>query len=481
MTIFPNPYDPQYPAGWFHSMTVTVDPSGTNGDSSLGGGWASFSLVVYTQTWEFIKAAGFSPRYFRKNASESWPAATLSRPWTPLGSAQIANWMKNCKDQGPCTLTIEVDVSAGYRTGTTSVSFIFYNVVPTTWSAPTYSMPGSTAYAEGASESIQFEYNAYDITTTPATGPQFTSTATAAPQAKLRILLGGAKAADPLAALTAWIRTGTVMGAGTAAGADAVEGLSGFDPAINFWLPPERIKIDKGSAWSISSTPSADGSGPAEWKGTDPMKLSFDYVLTSLASETNQVRNSSNSSKPGGSTFNDKSSWGYDLAEANKQSIQNQINQLFSLLEADQSISLVTGLRMPPLVMFEFGTFISPVSYVSKVDMTIEKFNSNGDPTRAAGSITITQYPVPEALQNPTSGGIAAEDQALLYDGDSLPHVAYRYYRQPSRWRDLAAANGIDDPLRLTVGRRVSVPPAAALPARTEGGVERISRRPRRS
>ena len=81
--IVTHPYDPQYPAGYFKSMSITITlPPGSSGgyDVHLGGGWASFNLGGYTQTWEFNKAAGFSPRYFRKNPSEDWPPATLSSP-----------------------------------------------------------------------------------------------------------------------------------------------------------------------------------------------------------------------------------------------------------------------------------------------------------------------------------------------------------------------------------------------------------------
>jgi hypothetical protein len=154
-------------------------------------------------------------------------------------------------------------------------------------------------------------------------------------------------------------------------------------------------------------------------------------------------------------------------------SIQPQIDQLLSLLEADQLLGLWPGLKMPPLVIFEFGNFISPVCYVTSVDMQVEQFDSDGNPRRATGSISLTQYPLPEAYQNPTSGGLVSEQQAQLYPGDCLAHVAYRFYRSPARWRDLAESNNVDDPLRLAGGSRLAVPNVTTLPTRTEGGVVR--------
>ena len=43
--------------------------------------------------------------------------------------------------------------------------------------------------------------------------------------------------------------------------------------------------------------------------------------------------------------------------------------------------------------------------------------------------------------------------------GDSLHSVAQREYGKPALWRGLAAANGIDDPLRVPVGTSVLIPP----------------------
>ena len=45
-----------------------------------------------------------------------------------------------------------------------------------------------------------------------------------------------------------------------------------------------------------------------------------------------------------------------------------------------------------------------------------------------------------------------------------------RAYHQPSHWRDIADANGIDDPLRVRAGRTLVVPDKATLPRRGESG-----------
>ena len=43
-------------------------------------------------------------------------------------------------------------------------------------------------------------------------------------------------------------------------------------------------------------------------------------------------------------------------------------------------------------------------------------------------------------------------------DGDSLPSIAYDAYGDPTRWRPIAEANGIDNPLSLRRGRELTIP-----------------------
>lgn len=63
----------------------------------------------------------------------------------------------------------------------------------------------------------------------------------------------------------------------------------------------------------------------------------------------------------------------------------------------------------------------------------------------------------------------------LVHEADTLAHVAYRSYRTPSRWRDVAAANDIDDPLRVKPGRKLLIPAPEELPSRTETGLVKPS------
>jgi hypothetical protein len=140
-------------------------------------------------------------------------------------------------------------------------------------------------------------------------------------------------------------------------------------------------------------------------------------------------------------------------------------------------MSELAGFGSSPLVVFVWGDFISPVSYVTDINLKFTRFNAGGQPIRAEGSIQLQQYPVYDALQNPTSGGEMPRKSALVHEADTLAHIAYRSYRSPSRWRDVAMANDIDDPLRVGPGRKLLIPAPDELPQRTETGLIKTSAR----
>lgn len=62
------------------------------------------------------------------------------------------------------------------------------------------------------------------------------------------------------------------------------------------------------------------------------------------------------------------------------------------------------------------------------------------------------------APQNPTTRGIAGLHSHVVVDGDTLQGVAYRAYGDATRWRVIAEANSIDDPIHLRRGDVLSIP-----------------------
>ena len=85
-------------------------------------------------------------------------------------------------------------------------------------------------------------------------------------------------------------------------------------------------------------------------------------------------------------------------------------------------------------------------------------FANNGTPLRATCTLQLSVLPESWPRQNPTSGTPRIDRSHRVVLGDSLASIAYRKYGDPTLWRAIADANGIDDPTRLPLGEYLLVP-----------------------
>ncbi|GAB1644644.1 LysM peptidoglycan-binding domain-containing protein [Krasilnikovia sp. MM14-A1259] len=129
------------------------------------------------------------------------------------------------------------------------------------------------------------------------------------------------------------------------------------------------------------------------------------------------------------------------------------------------ALSAATGINLvarPPKVIFQWGppTAFFVEANITAVNVTYTRFHPSGQPTRAEVTIRMQQQPSLLSLlaTNPTSAGLPGRKAHTVTAGDSLARIATDQYGAPGRWRQLAEANGIDDPLRVRPGDRVYLP-----------------------
>jgi hypothetical protein len=141
-----------------------------------------------------------------------------------------------------------------------------------------------------------------------------------------------------------------------------------------------------------------------------------------------------------------------------------------SLLGADKSIkddanklmkAMHGGGSAPKFVTFSWGSNKLPKAAPLSISIQYALFHPNGDPIRAFVDLELAQAedtaPVGQA-QNPTTQGTAGLRSHIVQDGDSLHSIAYECYGDATRWRPIAEANEIDDPLRLRRGMSLTIP-----------------------
>jgi nucleoid-associated protein YgaU len=118
----------------------------------------------------------------------------------------------------------------------------------------------------------------------------------------------------------------------------------------------------------------------------------------------------------------------------------------------------------PPWVEFHWGDTKSFKSIVERVQIRYTYFSSSGKPLRCKADISLKQWKDEDELplQNPTSSTPSLHTVHQLRPGETLDRVAATHYGDATRWRQIAEANGILDPLSLPKGRQLAIPEQGA-------------------
>lgn len=134
--------------------------------------------------------------------------------------------------------------------------------------------------------------------------------------------------------------------------------------------------------------------------------------------------------------------------------------------------------RVPPLLRFAWGTFQFD-GVVESLDESLEFFSPEGRPLRASLSLSLAQPQIvgavtrnPSGQRQPLAPASGAAPGAPRREAGTTPLTpapqggsVQRMAGQSnagdsSNWRDVAQANGIEDPLRLAVGSLIDLSPS---------------------
>lgn len=188
---------------------------------------------------------------------------------------------------------------------------------------------------------------------------------------------------------------------------------------VNFTFNPKELTLKRSAKYEAKA---AKKSQPPEYKGLEPGSISVEVFL-------------------------DRELCG-DIAAA--------VAKLFSCLEPVPKNREKNP--SPPYVSFGWGTHHYLTGVVKSVTAKYTLFDVNGNPIRATCTVDLQESAKPLGKTNPTSGGLTPRHAHTVSAGDSLMSVAYAEYGDPSYWRAVATANGIDDPMRLRPGAVLLLP-----------------------
>jgi Contractile injection system tube protein/LysM domain len=147
------------------------------------------------------------------------------------------------------------------------------------------------------------------------------------------------------------------------------------------------------------------------------------------------------------------------------QAVTRHTGKMLKLMDVDPALPGTdpqTNNARPPYVIFHWGNLHSFKAVVSNLSLQFTYFSSTGIPLRASVELSLTQFAESSAFgpQNPTSGTPEPHRVHRVQPGETLDRISARYYADSTRWRQIATANGIVDPLALRTGSLLRIPRA---------------------
>lgn len=195
--------------------------------------------------------------------------------------------------------------------------------------------------------------------------------------------------------------------------------------SIDFQFNPKEVSLTKGAKWERRGNKKSRGGGPPEFTASDPCKLTLEMFL--------------------------------DASTTHDGKVVETVERLLSCLTPTDA-SRGRQNERAPLVVLEWGAIAAFPAFITQISVKYTVFAPDGTPLRATCSLSLEEMPGETDRQNPTSGSTFARNRHVLVAGETLATLAYREYGDPNRWRDVAAHNGIDDPLRVRPGTVVVFP-----------------------
>lgn len=195
---------------------------------------------------------------------------------------------------------------------------------------------------------------------------------------------------------------------------------TGFNTGIKVLYNPNKVSLTKTANWS-----------PASILGSN----SQDAQFTSGQSATLSLE-----------LFFDTYETGED--------VRNHTNKILRLTMIEKSLG------RPPLCKLQWGiyTFDHFQWALTNLTQSFTLFKDNGTPVRATLSCSFLQWRDDELQEPFEKGSLSVTRSRIVKVGETLATITAGLYKNPTLWRVIAKANGIDNPRRLTPGQSLSIP-----------------------
>ncbi len=152
----------------------------------------------------------------------------------------------------------------------------------------------------------------------------------------------------------------------------------------------------------------------------------------------------------------------FDVFEQRNGDVSTLVNKLWELAMIDEAHrNSTTNRSRPPLCLFHWGPRWEFKAAITNLSVRYTLFRQDGTPVRATASITLEEAEdaTVQPGTNPTSGSKPGYRRRQVGARETLPLIAHQEYGDASKWRGIAQANDLDDPMSLEAGMILSIPP----------------------
>lgn len=113
----------------------------------------------------------------------------------------------------------------------------------------------------------------------------------------------------------------------------------------------------------------------------------------------------------------------------------------------------------PPILLFSWGK----LKFKCVLEDLVQRFTmflGDGTPVRAILKVLFKEYsPADEQKKRTTPESSDHTKRIVMREGETLSSVSAREYEDPCKWREIAEANNIEDPLNVSPGTILRLPP----------------------
>jgi nucleoid-associated protein YgaU len=151
----------------------------------------------------------------------------------------------------------------------------------------------------------------------------------------------------------------------------------------------------------------------------------------------------------------------FDTYETREDVREKYTDKIWNLMKIDEDTARGSYKGNPPLCEFSWGMMSAFQAVITKIDQKFTMFLADGTPVRATLNVDFLQAEEIDMSpkQDPSTTSVPKYKARRVKQGETIDGIASQEYGDSSLWRVIADDNRLGDPMQLTPGQLLIIPP----------------------